>query len=228
MKRSTHGHLCGVSAALDVIGDRWALLVVRELLFSAKRFTDLARGLPGIGTNTLTMRLLELEHQGILRKHTTPPPMSVTAYELTPKGVALTPTLIALARWGSRELLEATPRHRMQPAWLGLAMLAYFDPSAAPTASVAIGLVFPEGRLAMQLGRAGLRITEGGSGPAALTLSASSPELVLALLRGSVTPTAAIRRKELVLEGDRRLLAPLLASFPLGAPESRARPTTRR
>lgn len=216
MKRRAFDQLCGVSAALDVVGDRWALLVVRELLFSRKRFGDLQRGLPGIGTNTLTMRLVELEEAGILEKRTTPPPLSVTAYELTERGRALTPTILALVRWGSAELSPAKPKHRLQPAWLGVALLAYFEPSAAPDRPLEIALVFPKGTLGITLGRQGLRIVEGEGGAAAITLTASNPEVVLSLLRRLLSVPEAIKSRDLRVSGGAALVAPFLASFSLG------------
>jgi DNA-binding HxlR family transcriptional regulator len=92
---------CGAALAMDLVGERWALLVVRELLFGPKRFTDLRVGLPGISQNVLSQRLRELEESGVVRRTRLGPPVSALVYELSPRGHQLEPTLLALARWGA-------------------------------------------------------------------------------------------------------------------------------
>src|SRR3978361_1634501 len=92
---------CGTARALGVVGERWALLVVRELLLGPKRFSQLRRGLHGVSPNVLSQRLRELDEAGIVRRDTLPPPASVAVYELTERGAALEPILIELGRWGS-------------------------------------------------------------------------------------------------------------------------------
>src|SRR6187455_2871344 len=101
----TYDDGCGIAHALDLIGERWALLVVRELLLGPRRFTDLRAGLPAASPNVLSQRLDELEEVGVLEKRTLPPPAGSTVYELTAWGRELEPVILALARWGSR----ATP-----------------------------------------------------------------------------------------------------------------------
>src|SRR4051812_5651478 len=93
---------CGIARALNAVGERWGLLVVRELVFSAKRFSDLRRGLGGISPNVLSQRLGELERDAIVRRRFAGPPVGATVYELTASGRDLLPVLEALARWGSR------------------------------------------------------------------------------------------------------------------------------
>ncbi len=97
----TYGDRCGIARALDVVGERWALLVVRELLLGPKRFTDLRAGLPHVGPDVLSQRLRELEAAGIVRRATLPPPAASKVYELTPRGADLEPAVLALGRWGS-------------------------------------------------------------------------------------------------------------------------------
>src|SRR4051794_31511717 len=97
----TYGDRCGVARALDVVGERWALLVVRELLLGAKRFTDLRGGLPRVSPDVLAQRLRELEDAGIVQRRTLPPPAASKVYELTPRGAELEPVVIALGRWGA-------------------------------------------------------------------------------------------------------------------------------
>lgn len=98
---------CGTARALDVIGERWALLIVRELLFGPKRFGALRDGLPGVSPNVLSQRVRELENAGIVRRDQLPPPANVAVYALTERGRALEPILIELGRWGSAEPMNS-------------------------------------------------------------------------------------------------------------------------
>ena len=99
----TYGDRCGIARALDAVGDRWALLVVRELLLGPKRFTDLRAGLPKVSPDVLAQRLRELEAAGVLRRDTLPPPAASQVYELTERGRALKTVVLELGRWGSGE-----------------------------------------------------------------------------------------------------------------------------
>jgi len=109
---------CPVAHALDVVGDRWALLVVRELMHGPKRYTDLAEGLPGIGTNILAARLRDLETAGVVAKKMLPPPAASRVYELTDYGLELKPVMRELALWGARSLGPPTADDEFFPGWL--------------------------------------------------------------------------------------------------------------
>jgi DNA-binding HxlR family transcriptional regulator len=122
---------CPVCHALGLVGERWSLLIVRELLRGPKRYTDLVEGLPGIGTNILAARLRELEEGGILRKRKLPPPAASTVYELTEYGAELEEPLYALARWGARSLGPPGPDEDFYPDWGLNAFAALLDPEAA-------------------------------------------------------------------------------------------------
>jgi DNA-binding HxlR family transcriptional regulator len=98
----TYGDRCGVARALDVVGERWALLIVRELVLGPKRFSDLRGGLPRVAPDVLSQRLRELEGAGVLRRTTLPPPSGARVYELTEWGQELEPLVIGLGAWGSR------------------------------------------------------------------------------------------------------------------------------
>jgi DNA-binding HxlR family transcriptional regulator len=100
--RRTYGDRCGIARALDVVGERWALLVVRELLLGPKRFTDLRAGLPGLSPDVLSQRLRELEQAGLVRRRKLAPPAGSRVYELTERGLAIEPILLELGRWGSQ------------------------------------------------------------------------------------------------------------------------------
>lgn len=222
MKRTSYSQFCGVACALDLIGDRWSLLVVRELLFGAKRFTDLLEGLPGISTNTLTARLSELEESGLLTRRRLPAPLAATVVELTERGRGLEPVLIELARWGTAPLLEKRPRHGLRPAWLALALRTYYDAAGARGSRIRIALVLGKGTLSLELGRGPLAISEGEpSQPADLRITAKE-HVLLDVLRGALSVASARRSHELELEGDAQLVPRLLAAFPIGAGVTRA------
>jgi DNA-binding HxlR family transcriptional regulator len=118
---------CGTARALDVIGERWALQVVRELLLGPKRFGQLRRGLTGVSPNVLSQRLRDLENHGVVRRDMLAPPASVAVYELTPRGQALEPILIELGRWGSQEPIASD--QELTPDALLLALKTMFVPS---------------------------------------------------------------------------------------------------
>src|SRR5919204_783837 len=99
--RRTYGDRCGVARALDLVGERWALLVVRELLLGPKRFTDLRAGLPHVAPDVLSQRLRELEQAGVMQRRTLPPPAGSRVYELTERGHRLEPVVLELGFWGS-------------------------------------------------------------------------------------------------------------------------------
>ena len=122
---------CPVAHALSLVGDRWSLLIVRELLQGPKRYTDLTHGLPGIGTNILAARLRDLEACGIVQKRTLPPPAASTVYELTEYGAGLKEALYALARWGARTIGPPGPDDELYPEWGMNALPALFNPEAA-------------------------------------------------------------------------------------------------
>jgi DNA-binding HxlR family transcriptional regulator len=123
---------CPIAHALDLVGERWALLIVRELLRGPKRYTDLAGQLPGIGTNILAARLKDLESCGIVVKRRLPPPAASQVYELTPYGAGLKSIVRELAVWGIRSLGPPTEDDELQPGWLAGALDTVFAPVAPP------------------------------------------------------------------------------------------------
>src|SRR6266542_1496523 len=122
MSRRSYDQYCALARALDVIGERWTLLVVRELLLGPKRYKDLLDGLPGIGTNLLAQRLRELEENGLVRRRRLPAPAGVAVYELTEAGRALEDSVLALGRWGAAFLGVPRTTDRYRPGWYVLSM----------------------------------------------------------------------------------------------------------
>jgi len=129
-KKRTYGDPCGIARALDVVGERWALLVVRELLLGPKRFTDLRTGLPHVSPDVLAQRLRELEQDGVVRRRTLAPPAGSKVYELTERGRELEPVILALGRWGSAEPFPPGDA-RLGPDSTVIALLTVFNPAAA-------------------------------------------------------------------------------------------------
>src|SRR5258707_13483895 len=123
---------CAIARALDIVGDRWSLLLVRELTLGPRRYRDLAADLPGIPSNVLAARLKDLQAAGVITRRTLPAPTDVTVYELTGAGRALQPALTELLHWGRRYAPEPSPDAASQPGWALLAAAA--RPTALPAA----------------------------------------------------------------------------------------------
>jgi len=127
-----YDHYCPVAHALDLIGERWSLLVVRELMRGPRRYTDLVDSLPGIGTNILASRLRDLEAAGVVAKRTLPPPAASRVYELTEYGQRLRSVLRELAMWGARSLGPPTEDDELFPGWVANALDVVLAPTAPP------------------------------------------------------------------------------------------------
>ena len=146
MKR--YDQYCPIACSLGLVGERWTLLVVRELMHGPKRYTDLVDGLNGIGTNILAARLKELEAAGLVERRKLPPPAASTVYELTPTGRELRPVLHELARFGAR-LMGPPPLDALDPGWLVDAL------------DLALSPISPAGRLAFRIGDEEASLVDG-------------------------------------------------------------------
>ncbi|MFI6943784.1 winged helix-turn-helix transcriptional regulator [Streptomyces sp. NPDC050418] len=122
-RRRSYDQYCAIARSLDVVGDRWALLIVRELLAGPRRYTDLHADLPGVSTDMLATRLKDMEQTGLAVRRRLPAPSSAYVYELTPRGRALLPVLQALGEWGAPELAERRPTDAVRAHWLALPLL---------------------------------------------------------------------------------------------------------
>jgi DNA-binding HxlR family transcriptional regulator len=141
MSKRAYRDRCGVARALDLVGDRWALLVVRELLLWPKRFSDLRAGLPHIGPDVLAYRLRDLQEQGVIEPADAPPPTSAQVYRLTARGLALEPVILALGRWGS-DVPFADHMDAFGPSSAVLALKTLFDPASAAATTITAELRF--------------------------------------------------------------------------------------
>jgi DNA-binding HxlR family transcriptional regulator len=216
----TYGDLCGIARALDVVGERWALLVLRELILGPKRFTDLRAGLPHVGPDVLAQRLRELEAAGLLRRRTLAPPAGSRVYELTDRGRALEPVLIELGRWGTFAPVPAgDPRLGIDSTIIALRTL--FDADAAGELSATYEL-----RLADQVFRAHVEDGEleltRAEAPGADAAISSDPMTLAAVLWQGRTLADAERAGDAAVEGDRRAVARFLELFPLPEPDPAA------
>lgn len=207
--RSYRQH-CGIARALDLVGERWALLVVRDLILGPKRFTDLRESLPGIATNVLTQRLKQLERDGVISRRPLPPPAASTVYELTEYGRELEPALFALGRWGARSIGEPTPDRSIRSEWFGVGLKAYFQPDAARDVHATIALRFDDSALTVCLDGGDISVITNGPDVADLTLTAADPGVLAGYLAGGPVPAEALSP-----EGDLALLTRLPAIFPL-------------
>jgi DNA-binding HxlR family transcriptional regulator len=158
--KRTYGDSCGIARALDIVGERWALLVVRELVHGPKRFTDLRTGLPRVGPDMLAARLRELEGAGVVRRSTLPPPAASKIYELTEWGGELAPVLMALGRWGSRAPLPDPPPPLGVDATV-VALETTFDPDAAGWVDAVYELTLGDQVFTLEVASARLQIARG-------------------------------------------------------------------
>lgn len=150
----TYNQYCGLARALDHVGSRWTLLIVRELLLGPKRFSDLRAGLPGIANNLLADRLRQLQDDGLVTRHELPPPAASTVYELTEAGQQLREPIDALIRWGGRWLVTGPQGDEFRGEWLALALdaldAARIEPGEVIEFDVdgeVVGLTVTDGRL---------------------------------------------------------------------------------
>lgn len=215
MATRSYNQFCGLARALDVLGERWTILVIRELMLGPKRFRDLLGALPGIGTNLLSARLKSLEAEGLAERTLLPPPAGVQVYALTERGEALRPALDGLALWGY-ELLPGQPgQATARASWAALSMRADAERSARAV---------PRGTIAFTVGDERFHLTADGQDVVLRDgVPPASPEVhvtadhdtFFALADRRLTPSAAIKQHRITVDGDRRLLDRFLAAVHL-------------
>jgi DNA-binding HxlR family transcriptional regulator len=196
---------CGLAKALDVIGDRWSLLIVRELLIrEACRYTDLRNGLPGIATNLLADRLRELEDAGILVRDEAPPPIATTLFRLTERGRLLEGALLLLGGWGAPLLATRTKGERIQGHWLVLPLRLYLQDWRPHDPSIGINLFAGGEAIAVEVSSGHVDIRLGvAKHPAAVVTG--NPEIILQLFAGRIELPSALAQG-LQWEGTREIL----------------------
>lgn len=211
---------CGIARALALVGERWALLVVRELLLGPKRFTDLSRGLPSMSHNVLSQRLRELEESGIVRKRRLGPPASATGYELTGLGKSLDPVLTALATFGSRLPLPATKATLSADAFM-LALRTSFDATAAGDLDATYGLRLDDDIFHASIRHRHLDVARGAVADPDATIT-SDVKTLRAIVFGGRPLGDAVKAGDLTLEGDRTAAERFAVLFPRPQPVPRS------
>ncbi|HEX8527567.1 winged helix-turn-helix transcriptional regulator [Allosphingosinicella sp.] len=206
---------CGAAHALDLVGERWALLVIRELMIGPKRFSDLKADLPGISANVLTQRLEGLESAGILVRRTLPPPASARVYELTPWGYEAEPIFQALGRWAARSPGH-DPRLPLSSVSLLLSFRTMIDPERARGIDARIALRLGKESFLLRLSDGRIRAVRGAAAGTELVITGTAPALAAAVYGG--VPIAALEAEgALAVEGDQALLERFVTLFPLPA-----------
>jgi DNA-binding HxlR family transcriptional regulator len=213
VKPRAYGQYCGFARALEVVGERWALLVVRDLLVSPKRFTDLLRGLPGIPSNVLTVRLKELEHAGVVRRRLLPRPARSIVYELTEHGMELESVVFPLGRWGAKLLGAPRPDEIVTVDSLIMALRTTFRPQAASGFRAGYELRFGEIVIHARVANENVEVAEGPLPDADLVIEAGPA--IKALMAGEMSPADAIGSGSVRLTGNPDLLTRFVAIFPI-------------
>lgn len=219
--RRTYGQPCPVAAALDTVGERWTLLIVRDLMFGALRFSDLRDGLPGLAPNLLSERLKMLVASGIVEQVELPPPAARTVYALTARGRELGPVVHGLARFGLDDWADPDTMPP-PPRLVRGALLAMMEPDRLGAPGWSARIVLPDIAVGMTVapqrsGRRGLDRLRLDERPASdrhveVTMQTSLGTL-LALRRSTIDHAAAVERGELVLDGARSALTQLASLF---------------
>jgi len=200
MSSRSYDQYCPVAWTLDIIGERWALLIVRDLLTGPKRYTDLSRGLPGLSPTLLAARLAHLERTGIVHQRQLPPPAARAVYELTDEGRTLAPIVSEFARWGMSRLPEPDAQHEPTPVMaVRAALLAYAQPDFREATGCTYQLVIDDETFTVQVDTCSIDLGHGGSTRADLTITATARDLIL-LRRGALTPSEAREQDRLTFE----------------------------
>ncbi|MDR8408028.1 winged helix-turn-helix transcriptional regulator [Nonomuraea sp. 3-1Str] len=216
----TYGDACAAAHALDLVGERWALLVVRELLLGPKRFSDLRSGLPNVGPNRLSQRLSELEQSGIVRRRKLGPPARSWVYELTDWGRQLQPVLVHLGRWGRLSPFRDLDADISVDA-LMLALQGDFDPEASRGLSATYTLIFGDDHVTVRVTADAIAITRGDLDAPDATI-ATDPRTFATVLTRKRDLQDAVHAGDIAVSGDVSAIERLLEVFP--RPETAEKP----
>ncbi|SFS03050.1 winged helix-turn-helix transcriptional regulator [Sphingomonas jatrophae] len=201
---------CGTAHALELVGERWSLLILRELMFGARRFSELRRALPGISANVLTQRLVGLEQAGLLVRRLLPSPANVAVYELTPWGYEAEEPIKVLGRWAVRSP-DHDPTLPLSAASLMMSFRTMFDAGRAAGLEAVIGFdLGAADRFVATIGQGAIAVVRGDCASAGLRLT-GTPEQVGAIVYGG----AAAQDVGVRVDGDAPLLARFAQLFPL-------------
>lgn len=220
MTSARPSQFCALARALEILGERWTLLVVRELLLGPKRFSDLQSRLEGVSPSVLTQRLNRMEDLGLIARSTLEPPTVVTIYTLTAAGIALEPAILELVRWGGRFLYPRRDAERFEPEWVIFPLKAFARASRSPRGSILLR-VFDKDR------EAAIHITGGDRGTVIKKGEASADATIrtdvhtlLALIRGRLFIDEARRSGRIQTTGRLRLIRAFPRFFEMERPDA--------
>lgn len=209
-----YAQFCALARSAEIVGERWTLLIFRELLLGAKRFSDLRDRLVGISTSVLAERLARLQAEGLIQASVMPPPAASTVYELTADGRALESAVRELIRWGARRMLPPRANERFEPEWIRLALWACARRSSTPSIHYRLRITGDSDFvLDVAGGPAGTIVrTSSESDPVDLTITGDALA-ILALASGVLSPEAALASGKLEIEGQPSALESLATLF---------------
>jgi DNA-binding HxlR family transcriptional regulator len=218
-----YAQFCPLARAAEIVGERWTLLIVRELLLGPRRFSDLGPPLAGVSSSVLAERLARLEARGLVRRRELPPPAAACVYELTEAGAGLLPAVVELARWGARFLEAPRPGDHFEPAWLRLGLRAFARRGRSPARSFRVSVrgPGPEVCFVARGGEAGTRI-EDADAAAEVALRGDALAL-LGLAAGALDPREALAAGRIEVNGDAELVSDFPALFDM-SPEPKPQP----
>jgi DNA-binding HxlR family transcriptional regulator/putative sterol carrier protein len=212
MPEHSYKQYCGLARALDVVGDRWTLLIVRELLLGPRRFTDLLDGLPGVSRNLLTERLRDLERDGVVVRQELPPPAARQVYELTDDGRDLADAVVPLVAWGARRLGARERSESFRPQWGATAMLTFADRDAAMGVKETYQYVVGRSAFHFNVNDGSIQLCDGQAQDPAVTVT-TDEDTWADIASGEITASAAASRRQLKIVGDRNAAARLKEIF---------------
>jgi DNA-binding HxlR family transcriptional regulator/putative sterol carrier protein len=213
----TYGDGCAIAQALDVVGERWALLVVRELLLGPKRYTDLRTGLPNASPSVLTQRLAELERAGVVRRRKLPPPAGARVYELTDWGRELEGIVMSLGHWAARSPSGLPTDAPVGVDSMILALRSRFDSGAARGLRARYELRLGEDRFLIAVADGWLEVARGAADQADATID-TDPDTLAAVLWANQSLAEAQRSGKMKIEGDKAAVGRFVQLFPMPEP----------
>jgi DNA-binding HxlR family transcriptional regulator len=221
----SYGQFCPAARALDVVGERWTLLVVRELLLGPRRFTDLLGALPGLGTSLLTSRLKHLEAAGVIRREQLPPPAGSWVYQITEVGLGVALVVKALADWGTRLLDMPSPGDAVRACWLALPLAVSASAEAVAGARETYQIHVGDEVLHIVLTGTGAQARSGAApGPPDLVID-TDQEAFIELSLGRADLTALVAADRARVTGDQGSLARAARLFSAAGLHPASRPT---
>ena len=210
--RKSYEQYCAVARALDVVGERWTLLIVRDLLMGPKRYTDLRVGLPGIATDILTARLRTLEEAGFVRRRDLPPPAPATIYELTEAGNLLGPAILALGQVGLAMLGSPQPGEDVRPERLVVGLRVSFRREKFADLTETYELVIDDEPFTVEVSDGVVDTRPGGASSPSISLDTDADTFV-ALMTGRASAANSLAKRRATLQGERSVLERFIDAF---------------